>query len=180
MGRASRIVVVIAFAGAGCGGGSSSGDDFATTPGTSVLTSAVRTVILTSLGGGFHGGPPAGAACDPSQWSYLLSPEAKRLAFSGCRIQGDASLPESYVTALDNLPLDGPQLETLTAAVHAVTVSAGRQCGADADQRELRVESAGAALTYGDDFYGCLMDYDQFVAFDGLNNLTTVFAGFDH
>src|SRR4051812_4215499 len=82
----ARIVVVIALAGAGCSGGSLSGDDFATTPGSSVLTSAVRTVILTSLGGGFHGGPPAGAACDPSQWSYLLSPEAKRLAFSGCRI----------------------------------------------------------------------------------------------
>jgi hypothetical protein len=182
MGR-GWIAVVVALASAGCSGGSLSGDvatgEFATTPGSSVLTSAVRTVILTSSGGGFHGSPPAGAACDPSQWSYLLSPEAKRLAFSGCRIQGDARLPESFVPAWDNLPLDDAQLETLTAAVRAVTVSARRECGADADERELRVESAVAALTYGDDFYGCIMDHDHFVAFEGLNNLAQVFAGFD-
>jgi hypothetical protein len=38
----------------------------------------------------------------------------------------------------------------------------------------------GTSLTYGDDFYGCIVNHDQFVAFDGLNNQTTVFAGFDH
>src|SRR4051794_6751377 len=77
MGRA-WIAVVIALAGAGCGGGSlpteAAMTDFATTPGRTVLTPAVRTVILTSSGGGFHRSPPAGAACDPSHWSYLLSP----------------------------------------------------------------------------------------------------------
>jgi hypothetical protein len=180
MGR-GWIALVVALA--GCGSGSLSGTssgEFATTPGDSVLTASVRNAILSSTGGGFHGWPAAGAACDPSHWSYLVAFEQKRLAFSGCRVQGDASLPESYVPAMDNINLDAPQLETLTAAVHAVTVSARRECGADADSRELRVESATGALTYGDDFYGCLMDHDYFVGFDALNNLTSVLFGFDH
>ena len=52
-------------------------------------------------------------------------------------------------------------------------------CGADADSRELLVESASGSLTYGDDFYGCFMDHEYFVTFDSLNNLTTVLFGFD-
>ena len=40
----------------------------------------------------------------------------------------------------------------------------------------LRVESADAALTYGDDFYACVMNYDHFVKYDSLDNLQTAFA----
>lgn len=163
---------------AGCGSGSLSGD-LAITPGDSVLTAGVRNVILSSSGGGFHASPPAGAVCDPSHWSYLIAFEQKRLAFSGCRVQGDASLPESYVPAMDNIPLDAPQLETLTAAVHAVTVSAGPRCFTDVDEVELRVESGGGALTYGDDFSSCLEDHDYFVTTDSLSNLATILASFD-
>jgi len=171
-----RIGVLAALAAGGCGGGNLTGE-FATAPGSSVLTPAIRKVTLTSNGGGFHGSPPAGAACDPSHWSYTLPLDTKRLAFTGCRIVGDQSLPESYVPAMDDFSITDAQFETATAAVRAVTVSANRQCGADADFRELRVESAGAALTYGDDFYSCVANYDHFVTFDGLSNLASVFFG---
>ena len=167
--------MLIAFAG-GCGSGSLSGGGggFATATGSSVLTPAVRKVTLTSKGGGFYVPPPAGAACDAGLWSYTFSLDTQQLAFDGCRLVGDQSLPESYVPAMDQFPITDPQFQTLTAAIAAVTVSANRQCGADANYRELTVESANGSLTYGDDFYGCLTTYHDFVTFDGLNNLSSV------
>jgi len=170
---------MLAFVTAGCGGGSLPGPSggFATTPGQSVLTSAVVKVTLTSKGGGFNLPEPAGAACDAAVWAYTISFDTSEIAFDGCRLNGDQSLAESYVPWMNHFPITGPQLETLTAAVHAITVSANRQCGADANYVELTVESASGSLTYGDDFYGCLTTYDQFVTSDGVNNLAGVLFG---
>lgn len=174
--RRVGIGVLVAVA-IGCGGGlGSPSGAFATAPGSSVLTPAVRKVTLTSKGGGFSLPPPAGAGCDAGLWSYIFSIDTKQLAFDGCRIVGDTSLPGSYVPAMDQFPITDPQFQTLTAAVGAVTVSANRQCGADANYRELKVESASGSLTYGDDFYGCLTTYHDFVTFDGLNNLSSVLS----
>jgi hypothetical protein len=159
----------------GCGGSSLSGGGFATTPDQSVLTPAVVKVTLTSKGGGLSGGGQCSAAgvCVGGVFSYTLSLDTKRLAFNGSVYEGN---PPMWVPVMDDVGLSASQLETLTGAARAVTVSAKRDCGADASDRELTVESATGALTYGDDFYGCLTTYDQFVTFDGLNNLQTAFA----
>ena len=166
---------MLALAGWGCGGavvGPSPG--FATAPDSSVLTPAVRKVTLTSKGGGLGGGPcSAAGVCLTAIWSYTLSLDTKRLAFDGSVSQGN---PLMGVPVMDDVALSAPQFETLTAAARAVTVSARTECGADAPERELRVESADAALTYGDDFYACVMNHDHFVKYDGLDNLQTVFV----
>jgi hypothetical protein len=169
-----RIGLMLALGGWGCGGtGVSPSPEFATAPDGSVLTPAVRKVTLTSKGGGIGGGPcsPAGV-CPRLVWSYTLSLDTKRLAFDGYLSQGGPTMP---VLAMDDVSLSAPQFETLTAAARAVTVSARTGCGADLNERELRVESADAALTYGDDFYACVMNYDHFVKYDGLDKLQTVF-----
>jgi len=158
----------------GCGGGGLS-SEFATSPDASVLTPAIKKVTLTSEGGGLGGGPcSASGVCLTGVWSYTLSLDTKRLAFTGSTLQGDPPMP---VAGMADVSLTDPELQTLIAATRAVTVSARRECGADAPTRELRVESATNALTYGDDFYACLMDHDHFVTFEGLNSLQTAFAG---
>jgi hypothetical protein len=169
-------LVLVALAGWGCGGSVDGGPGgFATTPDASVLTPAVVRVTLTSKGGGLGGGSDASrTGWVVSPYSYTLSLDTKRLAFTGWFIQGDG--PGPPVSTMDDVNLTDPEFQTLVAAARAVTVSARRGCGADASERELRVESAGAALTYGDDFYGCLTTYEDFVTFDGLNNLETAFA----
>ena len=170
-----RIGLMLTLAGWGCGGTSvDPSPKFATAPDTSVLTPVVRKVTLTSKGGGIGGGPcsPAGV-CLTASWSYTLSLDAKRLAFDGYVLQGDPIMP---VLVADDVALSTPQFETLTATARAVTVSARTGCGADAPERELRVESADAALTYGDDFYACVMNYDHSVKYDSLDDLQTAFA----
>jgi hypothetical protein len=180
--RVGALMLVLA----GCGGGSlgspdgSTPSEFATTPGSSVLTPAALKVTLMTKSGGFGtAGAPTGSACSPGYWSYKLSLDTKRLAFDGCRVQGDPSLPASYVPAMDDLALSDADLATLTFAAAAVTVSARRECGADRGARELRVESADAALTYGDDFWGCLEDYDSYVDWQDLDNLQALLQGID-
>jgi hypothetical protein len=174
MGRVG-LGLMVALAGWGCGGtGVGPSPEFATTPDSSVLTPSVRKVMLTSKGGGIGGGPcsPAGV-CLTAVWSYTLSLDIKRLAFNGYVSQGNLMMP---VLVMDDVALSAPQLETVTAAARALTVSARTECGADAPERELRVESVDAAVTYGDDFYACVMNYDHFVKYDGLDNLQTVVA----
>ena len=168
-----RIGLTLALVGWGCGGavvGPSPG--FATAPDSSVLTPAVRKVTLTMKGGGIGSAPcsPAGV-CLTQLWSYTLWLDTKRLAFDGSIADQLMAVP-----VMADVALSAPQFETLTAAARAVTVSARTECGADAPQRELRVESADAALTYGDDIYACVMNYDHFVKYDGLDNLQTVFV----
>ena len=164
---------MLALAGWGCGGtGGGPSPEFATAPDSSVLTPAVRKVTLTMKGGGIGGGPcsPAGV-CLTQFWSYTLSLDTKRLAFDGSLVDPIVAVP-----VMADVALSAPQFETLTAAARSVTVSARTECGADAPERELRVESADAALTYGDDFYACIMNYDHFVKYDGLDKLQTAFV----
>jgi len=167
---------MMALVAGSCGGGldgNGASGGFATAPGSSVLTPAVVKLTLTS-GAGFGGpGCTAAGVCIEPVFSYTLSLDTKRLAFNVSLLQGD---PPMAVPVMDAVGLSASQLETLTAAARAVTVSARTECGADAPMRELRVESAGAALTYGDDFYACLMDHDHFVQYDGLDNLQTAFV----
>ncbi len=168
-----RIGLMLALAGWGCGGTVGPSPGFATAPDSSVLTPAVRKVTLTSKGGAIGGVvcSPAGVCLNPF-WSYTLSFDTKRLALDGHLWQVD---PIVAVPVMADVALSAPQFETLTAAARAVTVSARTECGADAPERELRVESADAALTYGDDFYACIMNYDHFVKYDGLDKLLTAF-----
>jgi hypothetical protein len=172
MGRVG-MVVVVAFAG-GCGGsvGSGMSAEFATAPDSSVLTPAVRKVTLTSKGGGLGGGQcsPAGV-CIGAVFSYTLSLDTKQLVFAGSTF----SDPTMAVPTVNDVGLTDVELQTVTTAVRAVTVSARMECGADAPDRELHVESADAAMTYGDDIYSCMMNYDHFVKVDSLNNLQAAF-----
>jgi hypothetical protein len=162
--RGVGVALLVAFAG-GCGAsvGSGMSAEFATSPGNRVLTPAVRKVTLTSKGGGLGGAGP---------WSYTLSLDTKRLAFTGSTLEGEPPMP---VPTVDDVSLADQEFSTVTAAAGAVTVSARRDCGADAPTRELRLESSDASLTYGDDFYGCLMDYVDYVKFDALDSLQTAF-----
>jgi hypothetical protein len=158
------MVVMVVFAG-GCGGSSNSSGTtagFATASGSSVLTPAIKRVTLAQTSGGL-GAQPVGD-CSPL-WSYTLSLDTKRLALN-CTAQADGT-----VTITDDVALTDPVFATLVAAAQAVTVSGRRECGADFTTRELRVESATAMLTYGDDFWGCLRDHDEFVTWEGLNSL---------
>jgi hypothetical protein len=163
---------------AGCGAGATTTNGFNTGPGQSVVAAGVTTVTFSSLGGGFHGSPPSGAACDPAQWTYTIGLDNRTLAAKTCKVTGDAADPASYF--LDDEPyiLTDAQWTAVDGAVAGVTVSGKTTCGADADQRELTVASADGSLTYGDDFYACQTSAHQhFVTTDSLGQLQLVLEG---
>jgi hypothetical protein len=165
---------------AGCGSCSTpttNPDGFNTTPGQTVVAGGITTVIFTSLGGGFHGVPPSGAACDPAQWTYNIGLEYRTLQAKTCKVTGDAADPASYFLDDEPFTLSDAQWMAIDAAVAGVKVSGKTSCGADADQRELTVVSTAGSLTYGDDFYACQTIHQHFVTFDSLSNLEQVLEG---
>jgi hypothetical protein len=149
-----------------------------TTPGDSVLTANVTQVTYTSLGGGLGPGPrpPAGAACDPGQWSYVISFAAQTRASTTCTVNGSSDDPASFVPNAEEITLDDGQWQAVKAAIAAVTVSDRTVCGADLWRRHLVVDSPAGSVTYGDDFYACQPDYPYFVTTESLNNLSAVLA----
>ena len=66
---------------------------------------------------------------------------------------------------------DATQWSNVQATVAAVTVTDGSSCGADAPYRNLVVAKPAASITYGDDFYGCLGQYEHYVSYDDLDRL---------
>ena len=174
------ILAVILAVLAGCGSSATTTtnpDGFNTTPGQSVVAAGITTVTFSSLGGGFHGVPPSGAACDPAQWTYNIGLEYRTLQAKTCKVTGDAADPASYFLDDEPFTLPDAQWTSIDAAVAGVKVSGKTNCGADADHRELTVVSADGSLTYGDDFYACQATYQHFVTFDSLSNLEQVLEG---
>jgi hypothetical protein len=166
--------LAIAFVLAGCGsgaiGGGTNPDGFNTAPGGSVLVAGVTQVTLTSTGGGLEA-LPAGAGCDPGIYVYTVNFTDQSLAANNCTVNGDWTDPASFVPWSGVVPLDATQWASVQAAVAAVTVTDGTSCGADAPSRSLVVAKSSASITYGDDFYGCLGQYSQYVSYDDLYHL---------
>jgi hypothetical protein len=148
-----------------------------TDPGGSVLTANVTQVTYSSLGGGFGPGPsPAGAACDPGKWSYVISFGVETRASTSCTVVGPYDDPASFVPNAEQITLDESQWQAVKAAIAAVTVSNKTGCGADLEQRQLVVDSTTGSETYGDDFYACEANYPYFVATASLDNLWAVLS----
>jgi hypothetical protein len=168
------VVGTLADALAGCGSeGLGNGK---TNPGGSVLTAAVTQVTFSSLGGGFGPAAPTGAACDPGKWSYMIAFSAQTRASTTCTVNGSYDDPASFVPNAEQITFDDTQWQAVKAAIAAVTVSDKTSCGADLEQRELVVESTTGSVTYGDDFYACLQNYQSFVTTTSLDNLSTVLS----
>jgi hypothetical protein len=176
--KTSRLA--IAFVLAGCGSGSiGSGTDpngFNTARGSSVLVAGVTMVTFVSTGGGLETPLPTGAACDPGPFVYTVDFRAQTLAASNCTVS-DWSDPATFIPFYGVVSLDASQWSNVEAAIAAVTVTDDSKCGADAPSRYLGVAKSAAAITYGDDFYGCLKQYDHYVSYDDLYALQTTFEG---
>ena len=165
------IAVLLAGCGSGSIGGGTDPNGFNTAKGSSVLVAGVTQVTLTSTGGGLEAPRPAGAACDPGLFVYAVDLAAQTLAASNCAVHGDWSDPASFVPFDGVINLDASQWSSVEAAIAAVTVTDDSKCGADAPSRHLVVAKAAASITYGDDFYGCLEQYDHYVSYDNLDVL---------
>jgi hypothetical protein len=138
-----------------------------------VMGPAVTKVTLASSGGGFHGVPPSGAACDPSQWTYVITIASHALAWRGCTVNGSFSDPASFVLASSGTQLDDSSWVSVESALGAVTVSTSNSCGADKDSWSLMVDTANGSTIYGDDFYACQKIYAQYVTENSLGSLQT-------
>jgi hypothetical protein len=179
--KTSRLA--IAFLLAGCSSGSLGGMDpngFNTAKGSSVLVAGVTQVTLTSTSGGFGAPPPNGAACDPGLFVYTVDLGGQTLAASNCAVNGDWSDPASFVPFEGVITLDASQWSSVEAAIAGVTVTDDSKCGADAPSRNLVVAKPAASITYGDDFYGCLEQYDHYVSYDDLSALQAALEGIPH
>lgn len=179
--KTSRLA--IAFLLAGCSSGSIGGTDpngFNTAKGSSVLVAGVTQVTLDSTGGGLEAPRPAGAACDPGLFAYGVDFGGQTLAVSNCMVNGDWSDPASFVPFDGVISLDATQWSSVEAAIAAVTVTDDSKCGADAPSRNLIVAKPAASITYGDDFYGCLKQYGQYVSYDDLYSLQATLEAIPH
>jgi hypothetical protein len=162
----------------GCGGASTPAP--ATTIGASVLAAGVSQVTVRELGEGYGPATPVGAPCQLGADTYTAAADPAThvfpatLAFSFCRVSGDYSQVSSYTPASGLVTLDPSAQLTLRTAIAAVTVSDRRTCGADKGLVELEVDDGTNSVTYGDDFYGCSPNYQQFVRSDDLDNLLAV------
>ena len=140
-------------------------------PGASVLTPAVVTASYQSAGGGYGPLPPSGAACDPGKWAYVITMASHDVSWTGCSVNGPESDPSSYVASTVDHPLDSSTWTAVRSALANVTISNASSCGADKDEQSLTVQTSGDAITYGDDFYACLKQYDAYVATARLDAL---------
>ena len=140
--------------------------------GSAVITPDTQNVMFQSTGGGFHGGPPSGAACDPAVWQYFITMATHDVNWTGCAVSGSATDPASYELAVVDHPLDAVTWSRVTNALDGVYITGKMTCGADLDYRSLTVERAGDHfVTYGDDFYGCQNEYVNYVDSNSLDFL---------
>ena len=176
--------LAIAFVLAGCGSGSLGGgtdpNGFNTARGSSVLVAGVTRVTLTSTGGGLEAPQPTGAACDPGPFVYTIDFAAQTVAIDNCTVNGDWSDPASFVPFSGVVSLDVNQWSNVQAAIAGVTVTDDSKCGADAPSRNLVVAKPAASIAYGDDFYGCLKEYDHYVSYDKLSTLQATIEALPH
>jgi hypothetical protein len=162
-------VALAVFAMASCSGADGKAGNLNGT----VIGPAVTKVTLASSGGGFHGVPPSGAACDPSQWAYEVTIASHALASRICTVNGPYSDPTSFVLASSDTQLDDSSWASVESALAALTVSTSNLCGADKDSWSLTVDTASGSTLYGDDFYACQKTYAQYVTETSLGNLQT-------
>jgi hypothetical protein len=163
--------LAVALLGAGCDGSSLGDGPFTTTPGQSVLTAKVSKVTVSSTGGGFVGPRPAGAPCDPGQWTLSVTFDGGVLTWDRCDVAGTGEGSADYTVATGTRTLSGTELARARTVAGSVLVSDRRTCGADKPYDTLEAATASAKLVYGDDFYGCEPNYQQFVESDGLDSL---------
>jgi len=162
IGRATVVSLFSLSAVAGCGGGDRGDAPFAVTPGESVLIGTVTEVSIENLGGGLGG--PCFATFDFALATGILS-------WTGTDCGGQSGGYPAGARAL--VP---PALTDVQAAIAAVKVSDGKGCGADKEQLELTVyRGSSEQMTYGDDFYACVMNYQYFVETAPLDALVAMF-----
>jgi len=148
-----------------------------TTPGDSVLTSAVVAATFQSTAPGFSAPLPSGAACDPGVWTYAITLATHDVSWSGCAVNGPQTDPGSYAPATIDHPLDSTQWATVHAALAGVTVSDRNSCGADKNTEIFTVHTSSDSVTYGDDFYACQHQHASYVTSDSLDHLyATLYA----
>jgi hypothetical protein len=137
-GVVSGLTVWVLSAALGCGGG---GD----------LLPSDATAIEVSEIGGLAGPPPAGSVCHISDEVYTLLLATRTLSWHEC--VADAGGPYRLQTG-SGIIADS-DYQAVLAAAHAVALSVGPHCGADAPVWSLTVTTPAGNSTYYDQFYKC-------------------------
>ena len=135
---AARLMISVLGATMGCGGG---GD----------LLPSDATAIEVSKMGGLAGPPPTGSECRIADELYTLALASHMLSWHEC--VASAGAPYRLQTGAGVLAESDYQ--AVLAAAHAVAVSVGAHCGADAPVWTLRVTTPAGTSTYYDEFYKC-------------------------
>lgn len=144
----------------------------------SVLSAGTSRIIWKSDGGG-QIPLPANAPCNFDQ-TYDLDLHAGTLAWSFCTLSpgGNYIDPSAYNPVTGSRTLTSAEKTKATAAAEAVQISHETACrGADVEGRSLEVDGPSGSIIYGDDFYACFMNYQQYVFFEQLANLGDVLRG---
>jgi hypothetical protein len=168
------VMVGLVGSAAGCGSGS---DTQQPTNGGSVLTAGVVSATFASTSRGYAPALPQGAACDDGLWNYVITLAAHDVVWTGCAVNGSPTDPASYTPAVNDFQLDDSSWAKVHAALAAVTVSDATSCGSDKNDESLTTATASQTITYGDDFYACHKEFDQYVTTSSLDQLSaTLYA----
>jgi hypothetical protein len=176
--RSLGLAIALLLAGCGSGtiGSGTNQDGFNVAPGSSVLVDGITQVTFSSTGGGLES-LPSGAPCDPGIFVYAIDFTAHNLSTNACIVNnGDWTDPANFTPQSGVTALDATQWANVEAAIAAVTVTDGTDCGADAPSRNLAVAKSTASITYGDDFYGCEKLFAHYVSSDDLYHLSAALS----
>lgn len=134
-------------------------------PGETVWSAEVRTLIISSAGGGLLPTPP-GSECAAGSSRYELEIGSLRLASVTCVNDG---------SALHKLErqrtLTAAELDALKPALERLVVVDEETCGADKPEIALTVTSGSETREYRDSFYSCLDDPRPTVASSALDEV---------
>jgi hypothetical protein len=119
----------------------------------SVWPADKKELIAENKGGGFVAPPPPGSTCGVGVEKFTFDVATSTLSWEVCKWV-DSTTPMHMVTG--SKVLTAAQLKKVDAAMNAVKVTHGDNCGADKPLLDISVATAThAAKTYTDNFYEC-------------------------
>jgi hypothetical protein len=139
------------------------GDQDAVAPGDAVWDTDVRSLEISSEGGGLAIRPP-GSECAPSAAVYDFVVATRKLDSTRCEGAGGAPL----LNVERSRVISEFEFDELRPLLEQLEVVKTMQCGADKPAITLRVSDGGGTTEYRDSFYSCVDDPRPTVSSDSL------------
>jgi hypothetical protein len=131
----------------------------------SVYPDGVTNIVVTEKGGYIAPGPD-GSTCTPIDDTYGIALPTRELTWKCCR-PTDAG---PYELSTGTKTLSAAEYVPVDTALHALTLSNRKYCGADKPVGKITLTTPSGVVTFHDDFYTCVKQpgYTYVAGFDDV------------